>query len=246
MTGLVRYELEQGAARIHLDDGRVNVMTLAMLRELDAALDRAEQEARLVVLRSARPGVFSAGFDLGVLGGQDPEASLALLRAGAELALRLSVFPLPTVGVLEGHAFPMGAFLLLACDLRIGARGPHRIGLNEVAIGIVPPAFALELARGRLHPAWLHRTVVLGEMHEPDAAREAGFLDRVVDAPALEETVNEAVRDILGRVHGPSHAAAARALRSATTTALRAAIDDELTARGSRARIRGSGPEGDA
>jgi enoyl-CoA hydratase len=62
-----------------------------------------------------------------------------MVKAGAELALRLMSFPMPMVGVLEGHAFPMGTFLLLACDVRLGASGEHRMGLNEVAIGI-PPA----------------------------------------------------------------------------------------------------------
>ena len=38
------------------------------------------------------------------------------------------------------------------------------MGLNEVAIGISPPGFAIELARSRVHPAWLSRTVTLGEM----------------------------------------------------------------------------------
>ena len=40
----------------------------------------------------------------------------------------------------------MAAFLLLASDIRIGADGPFRIGLNEVAIGIPVPTFGLELA----------------------------------------------------------------------------------------------------
>jgi enoyl-CoA hydratase len=72
---------------------------------------------------------------------------------GAELALRVMSFPSPTIGIMEGHAFPMGTFRLLLCDFRLGARGPHRMGLNDVAIGIAPPSFAIELARSRLHPA---------------------------------------------------------------------------------------------
>ena len=228
MTARVSYELRNGVARIGLDDGKVNVMSTAMLAEISAALDRAEQEAGIVVLRSMRPGIFSAGFDLKVFAAGDAARSLEMVRAGAELALRLMAFPHPTVGVMEGHAFPMGAFLLLACDIRLGASGPHRMGLNEVAIGIAPPGFAIELARSRLHPAWLSRTVTLGEMVEPADALTAGFLDRVVAPDRIDATLAEIVV-ALRAIHQPSQATAKKRLRQAAMDAMRAAIARELT-----------------
>src|SRR4029077_1702043 len=100
-----------------LNDGKVNVMSTAMLADIAAALDRAEKGADLLVLRSTRPGIFSAGFDLKIFAADDVEQSLAMVKAGADLALRLMSFPLPTIGVMEGHAYPMGTFLLLACDV---------------------------------------------------------------------------------------------------------------------------------
>jgi len=228
MSSHLSYSFNDGVAAITMDDGKVNVMSTQMLRDLASALDRAERDGAIVVLRSARPGVFSAGFDLKIFAANDPGGSLEMVKAGAELALRLLTYPFPTVGVMEGHAFPMGTFLLLACDVRIGARGPFRMGLNEVAIGIAPPGFAIELARSRVQPAWLSRTVTLGEMYEPDDAVVAGFLDRCVPAtevaPALE-TVVGAMRGL----HGPSHALAKKRLRRATQAAMREAIDRELT-----------------
>src|SRR5262249_14937277 len=116
----VNYVCIDGIARITMDDGKVNVMSMDMLDELDRALDRAQSDGAAVLLRSSRAGIFSAGFDLKVFAANDPARSLAMVRAGAELALKLLTFPNPTIGVMEGHAFPMGAFLLLACDFRIG------------------------------------------------------------------------------------------------------------------------------
>lgn len=228
MSGRVRCEVRDGVACINLDDGKVNVMSAAMLTDIGAALDRAEKSAEVVVLRSARPGIFSAGFDLKVFAAGDAARSLEMVRAGAELALRLASFSLPTVGVVEGHAFPMGTFLLLASDVRLGARGPHRMGLNEVAIGIAPPGFAIELARSRVHPAWLSRTVTLGEMYEPEDALVAGFLDRVVAPDVIDTTLGE-ITAALRSIHRQSHATAKRRLRQSTMEAMRAAIDRELT-----------------
>src|ERR1700759_4421519 len=224
MRERISYVERDGVASILLDDGKVNVMSIDMLSDIGAALDRAERSAGLVVLRSTRPGIFSAGFDLKIFAAGDVGKSLEMVKAGAELALRLMSFPLPTIGVMEGHAFPMGTFLLLACDVRLGARGPHRMGLNEVAIGIAPPGFAIELARSRLHPAWLSRTVTLGEMYEPDEALAAGFLDHVV-APELVETKLAEITTALRSIHRQSHVTAKQRLRQSAMEAMRAAIE---------------------
>jgi len=102
------------------------------------------------------------------------------------------------------------------------------MGLNEVAIGISPPGFAIELARSRVHPAWLSRTVTLGEMFEPDEAVVAGFLDRVIPANDLEQALKDVVAG-LRNLHMPSHALAKQRLRRAAMAAMREAIDRELT-----------------
>jgi enoyl-CoA hydratase len=228
MSSRLSYEAKEGVARIILNDGKVNVMSIDMMHEIGAALDRAEADAEILMLRSSRPGIFSAGFDLKVFASGDVGKSLEMVKTGAELAMRLMLFPLFTVGALEGHAFPMGTFLLLACDVRLGARGPHRMGLNEVNIGISPPGFAIELARSRLHPAWLSRTVTLGEMYQPDEAQAAGFLDRVVSAELMDEALAETAA-ALRQLHRPSHATAKMRLRRSAIDAMRAAIESELT-----------------
>src|SRR3569623_2066005 len=121
MAERVNYDLKDGVALITLDDGKVNVMSTAMLAEIAAACDRAATEADLAVLRSARPGIFSAGFDLKVFAAGDAAKSLAMVRAGAEFVLQVMAFPRPVIGGMEGHAYPMGTFLLLGCDVRLGA-----------------------------------------------------------------------------------------------------------------------------
>jgi enoyl-CoA hydratase len=228
MSNRLTYRFDDGVARITMDDSKVNAMSAEMLADIGSALDRAEADQATVVLRSSRPAIFSAGFDLKVFAANDLARSLAMVKAGAELALRLMAFPYPTIGLMEGHAFPMGTFLLLACDVRIGAIGKHRMGLNEVVIGITPPRFAIELARSRLHPAWLSRTVTLGEMYEPMDALTAGFLDRAVPPDQVDGTLSDVLSALKG-VNRAMHATAKLNLRRATMAAMRAAIDEDLT-----------------
>src|SRR4029434_1094794 len=84
----------------------------------------------------------------------------AMVRMGFELAERILSFPAPVVVACGGHAIAMGAFLVLAGDDGVGARGAHRIGANEVAIGITMPFFGVEICRQRLSPAHFHRAVI--------------------------------------------------------------------------------------
>ncbi len=134
MSTLVTYRLRDSVATITMDDGKVNALSLAMLTELGAALDRASADRAVVVL-TGREGVFSAGFDLPVLQAGGTEAA-ELLHAGFDLAARLLAFPAPVLVACPGHAIAMGAFLVLSGDYRIGASGPYKYTANEVAIGM--------------------------------------------------------------------------------------------------------------
>lgn len=189
----VRYVLRDSVASIELDDGKANALSPSVIDSLQEALERAEKDVAAVVL-SGREGRFSAGFDLGVMR-QGGEATRGLVTAGAELALRVFGFPHPVVVACSGHALAMGAILLLAADLRLGARGGFRIGLNEVAIGLTLPIFGVELARHRLSRRHLSRAVLTSEIYDPETAVDAGFLDRVVTPESLrDEAFAEAQR----------------------------------------------------
>ena len=106
-------------ALLRFDDGRANAVSHAAIEAIHAGLARAEKEAGAAVL-IGRPGRFSAGFDLSVIQ-QGRDASRALVTAGGELLLRIVESEVPLVAACSGHALAMGALLLLAADLRIGA-----------------------------------------------------------------------------------------------------------------------------
>ena len=79
-----------------------------------------------------------------------------------------------------GHALAMGAILLFTSDVRIGAEGTFKIGLNEVAIGMPVPLFAVELGRDRLTPTAFTAAINHATVYDPAGAAAAGFLDQVV------------------------------------------------------------------
>ena len=221
MTEPVTYERTGPVAKITMDDGKVNVISLTMQRAINAALDRAEND-RAVVLITGRPTVFSAGFDLKVLQAGGPD-SVAMVRGGFELAARLLVHPYPVVMACPGHAIAMGVFVLLSGDYRLGASGDYKIVANEVAIGLTMPRAATEIMRQRLTPATFSRALILSESFGPNNAVAAGFLDRVVPAEELLTTAQE-VAASMASLDMKAHAASKRRARAGALEAIHAGI----------------------
>lgn len=192
-SGPVTTTIEDGVAVIRLDDGKANALGHPAIDALHAALDTAEAEAGAAAILG-RPGRFSAGFDLATMTA-GPESSLPLLQAGAELAFRLLGSPQPVVLGVTGHALAMGAILLMSADVRIGAAGDFKLGMNEVAIGMPVPRFASDLAKERLSKRHLVPAIQLATVYDPEGAVDAGYLDRVVPADEVEAAaVTEARR----------------------------------------------------
>ena len=84
----------------------------------------------------------------------------------------------------------MGAFLMLACDYRVGTAGSFKVGLNETAIGMPMHSFGIEIARYRLPKNIFNRSVINGEIFNPEMAITAGFYDMIVEADKLHATAD--------------------------------------------------------
>lgn len=214
----VHYESADGIATIRMDDGKANVMSLDMQVDLLEALARARDESCVAVL-SGRDGMFSAGFDLKVMGAGDGVQIRNMVRGGFEVADAVLCHPFPVVASCPGHAVAMGLFLLLCSDLRIGIDGEFRLTANEVAIGMTLPHAAVAILRGRLAPAVADRAAVLAHVFSPKQAREDGLLHELASADTLQSNALERARACTQLDFGAYAATKAR---------MRAALLDEL------------------
>src|SRR6184192_3850239 len=190
MADTIVYTVDGNVARITLDDGKVNAMSLPFFEALGAALDRAEREKPGAVVITGRPGYFSAGLDLKLMPTLAPDALRRMLLAFGRTMLRVFTFPIPTVAAVSGHAIAGGAMLAFACDLRWGADGPFRLHLNEVAIGLPLPTWAIVIAASAV-PHRRHTDAILhARAYSPEEALERHIVHEVV-RPA-ERVVAEA------------------------------------------------------
>ncbi len=167
---------------VKLDDGKANAFTASAIAEITTHIDAAAADENIAaVVIAGRKGRFSGGFDLGVMRGDDIQAILDLVADGGDLVRHAYAAPIPVVAACTGHAVAAGALMLLGCDVRVGALGDVKIGLNEVAIGMVLPDWAMTIASERLSKRHLQRCVANARLLNGSEAVDAGFLDEAVE-----------------------------------------------------------------
>lgn len=159
----------------------VNALNRELLSLLRDAIATAPGEGTRGLVISGGPKVFSAGLDVPALLSMDREELEAGWREFFGVLEALARSPLPSVAAITGHSPAGGAVMSLFCDYRVMARGPYRIGLNEVQVGLIVPEciqYALRRLVG-IHRA--ERLLIAGAMIESEHALAIGMVDELTD-----------------------------------------------------------------
>ena len=140
---VVTLKRDQGLARLHFkrSDKSVNVLDEACIEDLEACLDRLEQDPpETLVLESGMTGCFIAGADLDVIAAvYDASAATRLAERGQSLCRRIERLPSVSVALVSGACMGGGLEVALACDYIVAVDGGKtRLALPEIKIGIHP------------------------------------------------------------------------------------------------------------
>ena len=225
MNEFVTYQSEENYALITIKNGKANAISHEVIEGLNAGLDKAATENKVVVL-TGQNGIFSGGFDLKVMT-KSPEAAKELVTKGSKLSLRMLSFPQPIIIACSGHAIAKGAFLLLSADYRIGVEGDFKIGFNEVMIGMTMHNAGIAIAKSRLSEVYVNRSVNNSEIYNPKDAVKAGFLDLIVPADHLLPTTIK-VAGMFSKLNKKAHAATKLKVRKQHLQDLENAIELDL------------------
>ena len=180
MAEHIAYTTRDGIAEITLDDGKVNAMHRAFFDGLNAALDRAAGDGSRALVLTGRPGYLSAGLNIKLLPTLPPDELRPTLVGFGQTLLRLWTYELPTVAAASGHAVAGGALLAFACDRRFLTDGPFRVQMNETAIGLPLPTWALAICQAAIPPRWHTEALLHARAYTPAEALERGMVDDVV------------------------------------------------------------------
>jgi len=201
-----------------------NALTRGMYQALSEALEAAAADTAVrAVFIAGSGGCFTAGNDLNdflnALPSREDRPAARFLRALARL-------PQPLVAAVSGVAVGIGTTLLLHCDL-VFAAPDARFQLPFVKLGLVPEA-ASTLPLPQM--AGYHRAaelLLLGEPFDAAAAADAGIVNAVVEADALEAHARS-VAERLTRLAPQALAATKKLMKRHQLDDVLAVMDAEL------------------
>jgi enoyl-CoA hydratase len=191
----MNYDVTNNIATLTFDDGKANAVGPGFLEQINNGLDRAEQDNVGAVILRGREGIFSGGFDLGEFK-KGPAEGMAMVSGGFKLLIRLYSFPRPLIAACTGHGIALGAFIIMACDTRIGTAGKFKFSLPETAISMDLPPILMALTQASISAQHLTRVAIQSRPYAPEAAVEAGFIDEVVEAGDLAARCQEIAEEL--------------------------------------------------
>lgn len=208
MAELIGWSAADGVGRLILQRPPLNVLNIAMLRELEAALDAAGRDVTLrAMLVRAEGRMFSAGVDVADHTADKVGEMIPLFD---RVCRQLADFPAPTLAVVHGHALGGGCELALCCDLVVAAEGAN-FSQPEIKLAAFAPIAALQLPNlvGYRRAAEM---LFMGEAVAASEAARLGLINRAVP-PAELETVTEQMAGQLRGLSAPALRLCKRALR---------------------------------
>ena len=170
-----------------------NALTQPMYAAMTGALSEAGTNAAIrCIVFAGQPGVFCAGSDIGDFQ-KRAEGGLEPVTVGFLHALARNQKPL--VAAVGGIAVGIGTTLLLHCDYVVAAAGAT-FSTPFTKLGLIPEAASSLLAPMRMGHARAFAMLVMGRLLSAEEAKEAGFVNVIVDAAKVDDVALQAARDI--------------------------------------------------
>ena len=184
---LVRVERHGGVLVLTLDAPPANTYSYELMRELDAAvLDaRMAADVHVIVITGAGEKFFCAGASIGMLKDADPGFKYYFCLHANETLNRLEQTPKLVIAALNGHTVGGGLEVAMAADLRIARKDGGKIGLPEVALGVLPGTGGTQRLARLVGKARAMELMISGRLMSMDDAAALGIVTEVWGAEQL-------------------------------------------------------------
>jgi cyclohexa-1,5-dienecarbonyl-CoA hydratase len=186
------FDKKDGVARITLNRPPLNVLNIAMMKEINSALESLQNDTSIKVLVITGNGkAFSGGVDVGDHIGDKVTVMIDVFHKMFRL---LHALPQPTLAVLNGSALGGGCELAVFCDMVISAE-TAKIGQPEIKVGVFAPIASI------VFPKLLSMNKALelqltGDTIDAQEAVRIGLINQAVPADKLEEAANTMIQKL--------------------------------------------------
>jgi enoyl-CoA hydratase/carnithine racemase len=190
---LVHYEVQDGVAIFTLDDPPANTYTHEMMVQIDAAILRArfDPSVDVIVIVGKGEKFFCAGANINMLQQADPTWKYYFCLHANETLLRLEHTPKLVIAALNGHTVGGGLEIAMAADLRIARRGAGKVGLPEVALGVLPGTGGTQRLTKLVGTSKAIQLMVEGTNFDFEEAEALGIVNKVLDAGSRDEFLGQ-------------------------------------------------------
>jgi cyclohexa-1,5-dienecarbonyl-CoA hydratase len=192
----INFAIEDRVGRITLASPPLNVLNIAMMQEINKALDECSQQRDLAaIVFAAAPDcrAFSAGVSVEE---HAHETIFQMLDSFHAIFRSLEQISRPTVAIVNGPALGGGCELITFCDFVI-ASDQSRFGQPEIKLGVFPPVAAIVLPRV-IGDRRAREMMLTGEIIEAREALALGLVSRVVPAGDLEAETSRLLEQLRG------------------------------------------------
>jgi enoyl-CoA hydratase len=196
---LINYTAVNGIGWIEMNDPPANTYTYEMMQELDGAILRARMDGsvHVIILRGAGDKFFSAGANIKMLSSVTPEFKYYFCLHANETLNRLEQTPKLVIAALNGHTVGGGLEIALAADIRLARRDAGKIGVPEVALGVLPGTGGTQRLARLIGKSRAIELMATGRTFSFEEAEEIGLVNQVLDRDAFFDQVTEYARQFL-------------------------------------------------
>ena len=177
----INLRVADGITTIELSDPPANTYSYEMMLEIDAAVlaARMDPNVHVIVIRGAGEKFFCAGANIGMLKDADPEFKYYFCLHANETLNRFEQTPKLVIAALNGHTVGGGLEVAMAADIRIARKDGGKIGLPEVALGVLPGTGGTQRLTRLVGKARAIELMATGRLMTFDEAHTLGIVTEV-------------------------------------------------------------------
>ncbi len=190
--------VEHRIATISLNRPPANSYYFDFLKRLGAIINdmSLDPQVKVILITSTSEKFFCAGADIKIFASNTPAQNADMVKAAREVSEAISNSDKIVVAAIKGHVLGGGLEMVMACDIRLAAKGQYLVGLPEVKLGLMPGNGGTPRLIDLIGASRAMELLVTGNSIDAQKAYDFGLFNQLYDAANFDSQVNSYVNSL--------------------------------------------------